>query len=500
MKLRTAARLMAAITVPAIVLLAVPAYAYGPSVLYSSPSNAQDYGALYPRTVELQHNGSANGTLLATFEKVETFPNFPIYRSTDNGATWTQISQVNDTVNGWGNRNGAFLFELPQQIGSMPAGTILCIGLSAPADHSAERMEVYKSNDQGQTWQYVSRIAVSGGYNTTPIWEPFVLMANNKLIVYYSDERDKAHNNQKLVHQVTTDGVNWGPVVNDVAPTNVNLRPGMATVSRMANGQYLMTYEVVGLSGTPNNFKISADPESWNPTDLGTTIDYGGSPVNMVLPNGRILYNSYGSQDVYVNTGNGSGPWTPMHVTVAAGYSRWLQYVHATGRVLIMSCPGFWQGTKNTITYGDRDFGSSAGAYYKLVNRNSGKVLGVLGGSLSDGTNAVQWSDNGSADQAWHVTTLANGNKVLTDRNSGDALGIWQGQSTDGANAVQWVDNGSTDQQWQLVQVGSYYKLRNVKSGKVLGIYQGSTANGAQAVQWTDTGALDQQWQLVQVS
>jgi hypothetical protein len=66
----------------------------------------------------------------------------------------------------------------------------------------------------------------------------------------------------------------------------------------------------------------------------------------MVLPNGRILYNSYGSQDVYVNTGNGAGAWTPMHVTAAAGYSRWLQYVHATGRVLIMTCPGFWLGIR----------------------------------------------------------------------------------------------------------------------------------------------------------
>ena len=500
MNRRTAATVLSVIGLVAASLVATPAQAYGPSVLYSSPANAQDYGALYPRTVELQHNGAANGTLLATFEKVETFPKFPIYRSTDQGTTWTQISQVNDAVNGWGNRNGAFLYELPQQIGSMPAGTILCIGLSAPADHSAERMEVYKSNDQGRTWQYVSRLASSGGYTTTPIWEPFILVANNKLIVYYSDERDKAHNNQKLVHQVSTDGVNWGPVVNDVAPTDVNLRPGMATVSKMANGQYLMTYEIVNLSGTPNNFKISSNPESWNPTNLGTTIDHGGSPVNMALPDGRILYNSYGSQDAYVNTGNGTGAWTPMHVTAAAGYSRWLQYVHATGRVLIMTCPGFWIGGKNTITYADRDFGSSAGGYYKFVNRKSGKVLGVNAGSFSDGANVVQWADTGAADQAWHVTTRSNGNVVLTDRRSGDALGIWQQQGTDGAGAVQWVDNGAADQQWQLVPTGSYYKIRNVNSGKVLGITGGSTADGAQAVQWTDTGALDQQWQRVQVS
>lgn len=177
--------------------LTTQAQAYGPSVLYQPPAGAREYGALYPKTVQLQHKGADNGTILATFEQPTTTPVFPIYRSTDNGATWNQISSVTDTVNGWGNRNGAFLYELPQQVGNMPAGTVLCVGLSAPADKSAERMEVYKSNDAGRTWSYVSRIASSGGYTTTPIWEPFVLVANNKLIVYYSDERDKANNNQK---------------------------------------------------------------------------------------------------------------------------------------------------------------------------------------------------------------------------------------------------------------------------------------------------------------
>jgi hypothetical protein len=187
--------------------------------------------------VQLHHNGAQNGTLLTTFEQPATTPVFPIYRGTDNGATWGQISSVADTVNGWGNRNGAFLYELPQRIGNLPAGTILCVGLSAPPDKSAERMEVYKSNDADRTWSWVSEIAQAGGYKTTPIWEPFVMVENNKLIVYYSDEGDKAHNNQKIVHQTSTDGVHWGPVVNDVAPTDGNLRPGMPVVSKLANGK-----------------------------------------------------------------------------------------------------------------------------------------------------------------------------------------------------------------------------------------------------------------------
>ncbi|MCJ1675531.1 RICIN domain-containing protein [Rathayibacter sp. VKM Ac-2929] len=483
--------------------VASSAQAYGPSVLYSSPADAQEYGALYPKTVELQHNGAANGTLLATFEQVRTTnPVFPIYRSTDNGATWSKISEIADTVNGWGNRNGNFLYELPQQVGSLAAGTILSVGLSVPSDKSAERMEVYKSTDQGRTWQYLSRIASSGGYSTTPIWEPFVLVANGKLIVYYSDERDKANNNQKIVHQTSTDGVNWGPVIEDVAPDDTNLRPGMPVVSRMADGRYLMTYEVVNAPGLPNNYKISSNPESWNPTDLGTTIDYGGSPYNIVLPNGKILYNSYGSSDVLVNTGNGSGSWTPVKVKEAAGYSRTLQYVHATGRVLIMTCPGFFENNgqnKNVITYGDEDFGNSAGAYYKVVNRATGKVLGVNAGSLTDGANVVQWSDIGSQDQAWHMTTSSSGATVFGNRGSGRVLGVFQGSTSQGQSAVQWLDSGAADQSWTVTTVGSYVTIRNTKSGLYLGVQGGSSAEGAQIIQWPGDNSMNQQWQLVAV-
>ncbi|GAA4633819.1 hypothetical protein GCM10023196_072940 [Actinoallomurus vinaceus] len=487
----------------AILLLALAplAYAYGPSVLYQPPSGTPEYGALYPKTVQLHHNGAQNGTLLATFEQPATTPVFPVYRSTDNGETWSRISSVADTVNGWGNRNGAFLYELPQQIGDMPAGTILCVGLSAPSDKSAERMEVYKSNDAGRNWAWVSEIAQSGGYQTTPIWEPFVMVANNKLIVYYSDERDKAHNNQKIVHQTSTDGVHWGPVVNDVAPTDSNLRPGMPVVSKLANGKYFMSYEVVNLgSGTPNHFKISDDPEDWNATDLGTQLDKGGSPYNIVLPDGKLVYNSYGSGDVLVNTDNGSGPWTHVKTPIEAGYSRTLQYVSGTGRVLIMSCGGFWQGTTNTIRYADVDLGHSAGAYYKLVNRKSGKVLGVQGGSLADGADLVQWTGTGAPDQAWHMTAASGGGAtVLGDRGSGRVIGVYASGTADGAAVVQWLDTGAADQRWQVVQAGSYVKLRNVGSGKVLGVLGGSTADGAQVVQWTDNGSLDQQWQVVQV-
>lgn len=91
--------------------------------------------------------------------------------------------------------------------------------------------------------------------------------------------------------------------------------------------------------------------------------------------------------------------------------------------------------------------------YFRVVNVNSGKCLGVSGSSLGNGTQIVQWDCNGSEDQQWsyrYVGTLANGWPAynIVDRNSGKCLGIIGGSTDIGGNAVQWDCNGHADQEW----------------------------------------------------
>src|SRR5438445_264834 len=81
------------------------------------------------------------------------------------------------------------------------------------------------------------------GDPNTPVWEPFLLMNNGRLIVYYSDQRQNSVHSQMLVHQTTIDGVTWGSVVQDVAYSAQSARPGMATVAQINGGQWIMTYE-----------------------------------------------------------------------------------------------------------------------------------------------------------------------------------------------------------------------------------------------------------------
>lgn len=346
-----------------VIVTIFPVGAYDPSVLYKPNPNDPDPGCLYARAVQLKHqsNPANNGKMYATFEQYKKdFPVFPIYESTDNGETWTLMGNVVDQVNGWGMRYQPFLYELPQAIGSLPKGTLLCAGNSIPNDLSQTKIDIYYSTDLGRTWTFLSSVA-SGGVanpdgNHDPVWEPFLLVANNKLICYFADERDPRHN-QKIVHKTSTDGVIWSDTVDDVALGS--LRPGMPVVARMADGNYIMTYEIVGLDGIPFFYQISSNPEVWNASSQGTRFGGNwGSPYVAVMPDGKVVAGAYGTGDLFININNGHGTWYRIPTKLPGSYSRALVPLN-NGRLFIIG-GGPHGGSSRTqqVTYGDMDVGS----------------------------------------------------------------------------------------------------------------------------------------------
>ena len=273
-----------------------PAAASNGTVVYSPAANNPDPGSAYPRFVRLSYSGSLNGTLLATFEDYQnpTTPFFPIYRSTNNGASWSYYSQINDTHHypAWGMRWEPVIYELPQQVAGWPAGTLFASGNSIPSNYSSTELDLYVSTNHGQNWSYVSTITSGGAPQTSgssPVWEPELKVdAHGNLVVYYSDERHKANGyNQLLAHQVSTNGgKTWGGEVYDVAVNNGSARPGMAVVSKMGNGQYAMSFEVCGTN--PNcgvHVKISSDGDYWgNASDLGPLVRSSNGPYLCCTP------------------------------------------------------------------------------------------------------------------------------------------------------------------------------------------------------------------------
>lgn len=338
-----------------------------PSLIYSEPATSSS-APVYTHGIVLRHSGSANGTALATFEHdIYNDPAvFPIYRSTNDGASWAHVTDVEDTEYNRGLRGQPDLYELPQAVGTMPAGTILLAGSVQPLDQSSTTLVLYKSTDHGESWSYISTIDVGGPAvydpsptsTTTTVWEPEIYLdAEGDIVVSYSDERQKADDIlQALVHRTSTDeGLTWGPVVNDIAVPDRLTRPGMMTVTKLPNGKYFGAYEIVGLPEVPVYGRFSDDGQDWgDPTDIGTLlatsdgnflfgspqviwVDAGGSNGTLVV-NGQRYVTADGSTKsmLLTNTALGTGAWTPAP-----------QPVQITGDIVTMA--GFSQSTAASL-------------------------------------------------------------------------------------------------------------------------------------------------------
>ncbi|MEU5870814.1 RICIN domain-containing protein [Glycomyces sp. NPDC047369] len=430
-------------------------------------------------------------------------------------------------------------------------------------DRSDMALALYASDDDGATWRVVNIIATGGwqggsagatGVNVAaantyrqvdPIWEPFLMVYSGQLVAYYSDENDYTGVNasgvptldpanatatdshgQILVHK-TWNGTSaaWSSPVVDVQGLNVNMgggkteigggRPGMTTVVPTTDGRWLLTYEYWG-GGANVRYKVANSPLEFRnsggqagseigglPVTAGSrTLATGGSPVLIGLPDGRIVYNASGSGSVWVNeTGSSTGAWTEYQTNIGAGYSRTLQYVADTGRIVILQ--GTWGGPSSAavIRFGEVDLGDSTGAYYRLVNRRTGQVLGT-GGNTTDANLGngdvpdVVLEDAGATPvpdtQFWHLQTKGGSSVTLLNKAGGRAASVWTGSATAGQRIGQWVDNTATGT-WNLVATtDGYYRLQSTAN---TGLYLTGTADGPATLQ-ASAGDGSQEWQL----
>ncbi|MGW2821946.1 beta-L-arabinofuranosidase domain-containing protein [Streptomyces sp. NPDC001443] len=137
-------------------------------------------------------------------------------------------------------------------------------------------------------------------------------------------------------------------------------------------------------------------------------------------------------------------------------------------------------------------------SYRRILNKHSGKVLGVDGMSTANSARVVQFDDNGTGDHAWQLIDKGEGWCLVRNGQSGKVLGV-DGMSTqNSAQVVQYEDNGTDDHLWTLVDRGDgWFLVRNRHSGKVLGVDGMSTQNSAQVVQFDDNGTDDHLWRLL---
>lgn len=363
-------------------------------------------GLTYARAVRLHAAKPGQPRpLLATYQSFASSP-FPLYRSDDDGRTWARQGSVLGADAPAGIYLQPYLYELPRPFGGLPKGALLfsCnywpFDFTRPFPFASTNIQLYASTDAGLTWELLSTVAQGGPPDTTngatPVWEPFLLLHENKLICYYSDQRDPDYG-QKLAHQTSTDLRTWGPVVNDATGTTYPERPGMTTVAQLRGDLWIMTYEF-GAPVDPANpdqnnytyhvhYRIASDPESFRFSEDTPLLDSGGyapnaSPVvswsDSGGGNGTIVVTANDDQDFFVNRDLGDpGKWTRVSSPMPAGYSRF------------------------TIPLGDAGCAQDPGLVFVITGAQYGDPGGVSAGIISlgngDGSHASRSSGPASA-------------------------------------------------------------------------------------------------------
>ncbi|MBT2499382.1 RICIN domain-containing protein [Agromyces sp. ISL-38] len=426
-------------------------------------------------------------------------------------------------------------------------------------------LALYSSVDDGSTWNFENIVATGGwqggsagatGVNVAkanvykqvdPIWEPHLMVHEGQLVAYYSDENDylgydaatgvpildpandtAADSKAQILVHKTWDGTSaaWSqPVVDVAGPTFAwnggqqigRGRPGMTTIAPTTDGKWLLTYEYWG-GGANVRYKIADDPLKFYevggaegtsigqlPIDQGSRVlPQGGSPVTIALPDGRIAYNAAGSGSVWINDGSSTGAWTEYQTTIGAGYSRTLQYVEGTGRLLILQSSWGGPGSEAIIRHADIDFGYTDGAYYRIVNRKTGQVIGT-GDNTNDANLGnfdepdVRLEDLGSvsngATQYWHLTEKDGGTTTLLNMSGGREASIWTGNATVGQRIGQWVDHRHVGH-WNIVESSDgYVKFQSSANPSV---YLTGPNAGAPLTLQNALADGSQEWQIVE--
>jgi sugar lactone lactonase YvrE len=302
---------------------------------------------------------------------------------------------------------------------------------------------------------------------------------------------------------------------------------------------------VVHVSGGPLTYNGLAQPALCEATGKNgfvvpgsCTFTYNGSATEPISPGTYTVVASFTSTDPIYGNATGTGKLTieKAPLTIEANSIAVLQYT--TFPELTVTYAGFVDGQTQTVLKGKLQITTTAtststlGDYtivpsgfsstnykitfvngtlavipptglagvYRIQNLNSGLFLGVSSASTSEGANIVQWTSDGSPDQEWNLTLLANGAYQIADVNSQLVIGVLGASTNEGASLVQWASNGSTDQEWQFTPSGSNWIITDVRSGLVMAVQGNSTSAGAQLIQWPANGTNSQVFTLVQLA
>ncbi|GAA0318151.1 glycoside hydrolase [Actinoallomurus spadix] len=253
----------------------------GPVMRPSAPGKGLELGvvkrltdrvSLYPRAVRLAHSGSYNGRIIVSVVSHDGREGTgEIFESADGGATFAHLATIADprAAGGRGLCCGT-LFEVPRRTGRTAEGTLLwAASVGQSARPRAMALRVWRSDDHGRTWTYLSSCATTR--SSRGLWEPELSVdSTGRLVCHFSDETQRGHS-QVLARVYSTDGgYSWRGKANTVVGRSSADRPGMAVVRELPYGVYVMSYEVCSTPGSLRcavHVRTSSDGWKWNGPD-----------------------------------------------------------------------------------------------------------------------------------------------------------------------------------------------------------------------------------------
>ncbi len=295
----------------------------------------------YPKMVRLEHGAaSARGWIVATTNGNVPPTSANIFISKDDGSTFSFLSTI-ALPSGSVQRCCGSIFEMPRQVGSLKAGTLLYAASYTAQNNTISAIEIYASSDAGTSWTYLATPVSGGDVTKHGLWEPFFLITSDgALAMFWSDETDSCCS-QKLARIRTYDGIRWRDKSNVVATEVPSDRPGMAIVSHPAKNAYFMSYEICGAKKCGVYYRTSSD--GWNygdPASAGTRVEtasgeyFEHAPTNIWAPAmvsskggllvvGQVFYSADGSVSprngrvILVNKHpDGAGTWEAIAAPV----------------------------------------------------------------------------------------------------------------------------------------------------------------------------------------
>ncbi|MBE6619328.1 MAG: exo-alpha-sialidase [Ruminococcaceae bacterium] len=239
-------------------------------------------GYSYETMIQLAHNGDKNGMLIASHASLYGYDDgYKMYRSYDNGDTWEMYATALDTITE--NLSDCYmqpcLFELPANMGNFKEGTLFLGGCTRSEKGEKSNIILYYSTDLGESWTSYVNLAIGGrADDRLGVWEPYIIYEEEtgRVYCFYSDETypKNGEKAQKLVYKYTTDMVNWSELKTAVSCEKKDCRPGMVSIAKLGNGEYYMTFEMIGNEKrSPAYAKKTRNLDDWgDPADCGKLI------------------------------------------------------------------------------------------------------------------------------------------------------------------------------------------------------------------------------------